>query len=220
VTRPTVACCFCGEPTNRGYQIDPFGKACPSCCDGFFSSRYRNPRPTKLTDADLARAVRIQLGPPYGNRRPLKIDVSDTGDGRTIETVGYGLPDRVGGRGLYVYRGPFYKRVYLKAKAPGDVERPRLNWHRDEYRKVVRKVAWIVWQETDGGRGKEAVVKGYWALSTQRARELARPYLTQNGERIGPPLAACSHYDPDFGLKSGPLELQELDELAKLPWGA
>lgn len=215
-----VVCCFCGNQTGKPYPIEPFGRACPSCTDAFFSSRYRKPLPSKITEDDLAKIVAAQLGPPYAVKRPLKIDVSDTGSERKIETVGYGMPDRCGGLGLYVYRGPFRKRVYLNAQSDGDGIRPRLNWHRAEYVQIARKVAWIVWQETDGGRGRKAVVKGYWVISRQRSRELSRPYPTQKGERIGPPLHACAHYDPDFRLKEAAADVKTLHDLSLLPWGA
>lgn len=211
-------CCFCGGTEGRPRLIEPFGYACPSCTDSFFTYRtgVRKSPVTKLSDADVRKALATSLGPPYEGV-PVKIDATDTdlglADRRKVVTAGFLCYEKAAGLGLYVYTGTYRSRVFLKAQAPGDKPRPRLAWHSSEWRQVAREVGYVVFRVHDGDP-KSA--RAFFVITMQRALELSRHYDTPRGRRCGPPIEACTHYDVDWGLVKGPADLETLEELAAL----
>lgn len=212
--KPPPRCVFCRGDNwadGRPYEIHPFGWACRSCCDGFFSSRTRrNQGWTAGTQLDRARALKVGIGPPYRGH-PLKVDASDAG-GLPDQIVGYACPDRLNGAGLYVYSGPFDRRVFRSAQADGDTMRPRLNWHLSEWRRIAGNVRTIVYRECHEADQDE--VLGYYVIEMNQALALTKRYRTPKGERSGPPLEACEYFGPQWRDGRPAAPIRELVKLA------
>ena len=204
-------CCFCGGKEGRPYLIQPFGYACQSCTDSFFSSRTSRGW-TKLDDATIRKALAESLGPPYRGVA-VKIDVRDTGGAQKVVTAGYLCPDRAAGLGVYVYTGQYQTRVFMKARAPGDEPRPRLNWHVPEWRRVARSVGYVIFRQH---AQDPKTPTAFFLITMARALELSRHYDTPNGKRCGPPIEACTHYGPDWTLVRPPANLETLTALANI----